>query len=107
MSTLPRCSSFDQMQEAAGCLRVLAHPVRLQMVELLLDHRLSVGELAEITNTPQNVTSEHLKRLQTHGLVGRERDGRRVICFVVEPGLRSIIQCIQARYSPPAKRPEN
>jgi DNA-binding transcriptional ArsR family regulator len=91
------------MQEAAGCLRVLAHPVRLQMVELLLDHRLSVGELAEITSTPQNVASEHLKRLRTHGLVSMERDGRRVICFVVEPGLRSIIQCIQARYSPPSR----
>lgn len=89
------------MQAAAGCLKVIAHPVRLQIIELLLDHRLCVGEIAELTDTPQNVTSEHLKRLREHGLIAMEREGRSVRCWVIEPGMRSIIQCIQARYTSP------
>ncbi|MFG0245490.1 MAG: ArsR/SmtB family transcription factor [Phycisphaerales bacterium JB052] len=93
---------IEHLREAAQCLKVISHPVRLQMIEMLLDHRLSVGEVAEATNTPQNVTSEHLKRLREHGLIAMERDGRRVICWVIEPGMRSIIQCVQARYRMPA-----
>jgi DNA-binding transcriptional ArsR family regulator len=89
------------MQQAATCLKIIAHPVRLQIIEMLLDHRLSVGEIAGLTSTPQNVTSEHLKRLREHGLITMERDGRHVMCWVIEPGMRSIIQCIQARYSVP------
>ncbi len=93
--------SFQQLQQAAACLKVIAHPVRLQIIEMLLDERLIVGEIAERTDTPQNVVSEHLKRLREHGLIEMERDGRRVFCWVIEPGMRSIIQCVQARYSAP------
>lgn len=89
------------MQQAAACLKVISHPIRLQIIEMLLDHRMNVGQIAELTVTPQNVTSEHLKRLREHGLIAMERDGRQVICWVIEPGMRSIIQCIQARYSVP------
>lgn len=107
MNTVPQITPLAHMEQAAGCLKVIAHPVRLQMIEVLLDHRLSVGELAKITNTPQNVASEHLKRLKDHQLISMERDGRYVYCRVVEPGMRSIIQCIQARYtSPPTPNPK-
>ena len=101
MNTLFSCTPIEHLQQAASCLKVIAHPVRLQMIELLLDHRRSVGEIAEITQTPQNVTSEHLKRLRLHGLISMERDGRYVYCRVIEPGMRSIIQCVQARYTAP------
>ena len=33
--------------QAAECLKTLAHPVRLRMVQMLLYGRYSVGELAE------------------------------------------------------------
>lgn len=90
---------IEHMKEAAACLKVIANPVRLQIVELLLDHRLRVNDIADLTDTPQNVVSEHLKRLREHGLVSMEREGRCVYCRVIEPGMRSIIQCVQARYA--------
>lgn len=102
MSRPVNITPIEKMEQAAGCLKVIAHPVRLQLIEVLLDHRLQVGELAAITNTPQNVTSEHLKRLREHGLISMEREGRNVFCRVIEPGLRSIMQCVQARYTAPA-----
>ncbi len=98
-------TSVEHMEQAASCLKVIAHPVRLQLIEVLLDHRMSVGELAKLTDTPQNVTSEHLKRLKDHHLISMERDGRYVYCRVIEPGMRSIIQCIQARYTSPLPPP--
>ena len=101
MSDSIQITPIQHMAQAASCLKVIANPVRLQMIEILLDNRFSVGELAELTATPQNVVSEHLKRLREHGLIAMERDGRRVICWVIEPGMRSIIQCVQARYTAP------
>jgi len=86
------------MQNAAQCLKAIAHPARLQMIEILLDQEMSVGELAEATSTPHNVASEHLSRMKNHGLLSSFRDGRNTIYRIEEPGLRSIIQCVQARY---------
>ena len=102
MPRIDALTPIEHLREAAQCLKVIAPPVRLQIVEMLLDNRMNVGETAQATNTPQNVTSEHLKRLREHGLIAMERDGRRMICWVIEPGMRSIIQCIQARYRMPA-----
>ncbi len=52
--------TVDDFVQAAECLKALAHPVRLRMVQLLLHGRYSVGELAEDCSVPQNVASEHL-----------------------------------------------
>lgn len=98
MPQIPTHTSLDSMTHAAECLKAIAHPVRLLMIELLLDHRMTVGELAIICNTPQNVASEHLLKLKDRGLLKVEREGRNAYYTIAEPGLRSIIQCIQARF---------
>ena len=50
--------------QAAECLKTLAHPVRLRIVQLLLHGRYTVGELAEDCGVPDNVASEHLRLMQ-------------------------------------------
>ncbi len=84
--------------QAAECLKVLAHPVRLRMVQLLLDGRYTVGELAADCEIPDNVASEHLRLLQHCGLFASQRDGRRVYYEVAEPHLREIMNCVERRF---------
>ena len=84
--------------QAAECLKTLAHPVRLRMVQLLLHSRYTVGELAEDCNVPDNVASEHLRLMQRCGLLTSERDGRRVYYQVAEPHLQNIMDCIESRF---------
>lgn len=86
------------LTEAAECLKTIAHPARLRMLQLLLDGQYTVGELAEDCEVPDNVASEHLRLMQRVGLLGSERDGRRVYYFVAEPHLRKILDCIEARF---------
>ncbi|ANE45771.1 TrmB family transcriptional regulator [Paenibacillus swuensis] len=50
-------------------LTALAEPNRLQIVELLRDEPLSVGEIAERLNLRQPQASKHLKVLMEAGLV--------------------------------------
>jgi len=84
--------------EAAECLRALAHPVRLRMVQLLLDGQYTVGELAEDCGIPDNVASENLRFMQRCGFLASRRDGRRVYYRVAEPHLKNIMACVEARF---------
>ena len=86
------------LQEAAECLKILAHPVRLRMVQLLLKGRYTVGELAEDSKVPDNVASEHLRLMQRCGFFTSQREGRKVYYEVAEPHLENIMACIESRF---------
>lgn len=90
--------SDESLEHAAECLRTLSHPVRLRMVDLLLNGTYTVGELAERCGVQQHVASEHLRLMQHCRLLDRERDGRRTYYRVVETGLASIMECIYNRF---------
>lgn len=92
--------SVQDFAEAAECLRTLAHPVRLRIVQLLLHGRYTVGEIAEDCGVPDNVTSEHLRLLQRCGFLESERDGRFVYYQVAEPHLKQLMACIEGRFLP-------
>ena len=86
--------------QAAECLRILAHPVRLRIVQLLLHGRYTVGELAEDCGVPDNVASEHLRLMQRCGFFTSEREGRKVFYQVAEPHLQDIMNCVESRFLP-------
>ncbi|MBU0507199.1 metalloregulator ArsR/SmtB family transcription factor, partial [bacterium] len=81
----------------------IAHPVRLKMVQLLLNDQFTVGELAEECSVPQNVASEHLKLLERCGLFCHERKGNKVFYQVTEPMLESFMSCIENKFDPPSQ----
>lgn len=86
------------LEEAAACLRTLAHAHRLRMVQMLLQKQYTVGELAEACNIPSHMASEHLRLMQRCGFLKAEKEGRCVYYNVVEPHLQSILQCIEKRF---------
>jgi ArsR family transcriptional regulator, zinc-responsive transcriptional repressor len=86
------------LEEAADCLRTLAHPVRLRMVQMMLHGEYTVGELAEACEIPSHMASEHLRLMQHCGFLARRREGRRTYYQVVEPCLESVMQCIKGRF---------
>ena len=88
--------------EAAECLKILAHPVRLRIVQLLLHGRYTVGQIAEDCGIPDNVASDHLRLMQRCGFFTSEREGRRVYYQVAEPHLENIMSCIESRFLPHA-----
>ena len=95
--TKPRGSVRD-FADAAECLKTLAHPVRLRMVQLLLHGRYTVGEIAEDCEIHDNVASENLRLLQRCGFLVSEREGRKVFYQIAEPQLAGLMNCIEGRY---------
>jgi DNA-binding transcriptional ArsR family regulator len=84
--------------QAAECLKALAHPARLRIVQLLLHDRYTVGELAADCEVPNNVASEHLRLMQRCGFLSSQREGRRVYYQIAEPHLGNIMACIESRF---------
>lgn len=97
-------SSLKVLGQAAECLRVLAHPHRLRMIQMLLAGDFTVGELAAACELPNAMASEHLRLMQRCGLLTSEKEGRKVFYRVAEPHLKNIMQCIEDRFDPGLSR---
>jgi len=89
---------LDALSQAAECLRVLAHPHRLRMVQMLLMGRYSVGELAAACELPTPMASEHLRLMQRCGFLTSQKEGRHVYYSIAEPHLKDIMKCIESRF---------
>lgn len=94
----PRLISLESLAQAAECLRTLAHPHRLRIVQMLLGGRYTVGELADACGIPSHMASEHLRLMQRCGFLDVEKDGRCVYYSVAEPHLGRIMACIEDRF---------
>jgi DNA-binding transcriptional ArsR family regulator len=89
---------MDNLEIAAECLRTIAHPCRLRMIEILLKEERPVGELAELCEIPSHMASEHLRILKDRGLLKNRREGRKIFYTVAEPMLEMIINCVGKKF---------
>ncbi|MCL4222242.1 MAG: winged helix-turn-helix domain-containing protein [Phycisphaerales bacterium] len=105
---LPTPLSPQAAEQAATCLRTIAHPERLRIIELLLDERRrSVTEIAETLAIAQPAVSTHLRIMRDRGLIRPEREGRTVFYRVAEAHLCDVMLCVRTRFtcvSPVRKR---
>jgi ArsR family transcriptional regulator, zinc-responsive transcriptional repressor len=85
----------DALDEAAGCLKVMAHPERLRIVDILLQGEFTVGEIARLCGLPHHQACGHLRLLEGHGLLTRERRGRAVYYRVGHPRLPALMECVR------------
>lgn len=103
-STKLRLTDLDALGQAAECLRTLAHPHRLRMVQMLLQGEYTVGELAGACDLPSPMASEHLRLMQRCGFLTSEKVGRKVYYRVAEPHLKNILKCVEDRFGVAAAR---
>ena len=89
---------LDALEQAAECLKTLAHPHRLRIVEMLLRDRYTVGELAEACGIPSHMASEHLRLMQRCGFLTHDKEGRKAYYRIVEMHLTNIMACIESRF---------
>lgn len=87
------------LAQAAECLKLLAHPMRLKLLMLLESNRLTVGALAEACELRDNVTSEHLRLMLRCGFLSVEKEGQKTFYQISEPHVFSILQCIKSRFA--------
>lgn len=96
---------LSDLEQAAECLRVLAHPHRLRMLQMLLRGKFTVGELADACGIPSHMASEHLRLMQRCDFLEGKRQGRRIYYEVTEPHLQDILRCIESRFGKKSQPP--
>jgi DNA-binding transcriptional ArsR family regulator len=85
------------MQQTAARFALLGDPTRLHLLSLLLEHdSYSVGELAAAAGISVANASQHLRRLEAGGVLGRRRIGNNVIYRVVESSIEQLCAIVCA-----------
>jgi len=69
----------------AEFFRVLGHPVRVRILELLREHERSVGDLQAALEIDSSGTSQHLGALRKQGLIEGRKQGTSVFYRVKDP----------------------
>ena len=83
------------IDRAARVIRVLGHPLRLRILELLEAGERNVTDLQDELLATQAVISQQLGILRAEGIVAPRRDGPRVFYRIVEPKVSRILECIR------------
>lgn len=72
--------------------RVLGHPARIKILELLRDGEMSVGELQAALMLDSSGTSQHLAALKRHGLLDSRRERTSVYYRVHDPRMFQLLE---------------
>jgi len=91
---LPRQPSEAQL--LAKYFRAFGDPTRLQMLELLRERELTVGELVEQVGSSQPRVSAHLACLRWCGFVRARRHGRAVFYRLADERVGALIDLARA-----------
>lgn len=83
------------LERASRVIRVVGHPLRLRLLELLEGGERNVTELVQASGVGQAMVSQQLKILRAEGVVGDRRDGARVFYRITEPKVTKILDCIR------------
>lgn len=77
--------------------KALSHPIRLQMVDVLLDDECCVTDVVNALGISQSTSSQHLSILKNSGIVYPEKHGTKT-CYKVNNGLvKEIISILKPK----------
>lgn len=85
---------YKMLEDAAQCLKVMAHPARLRAVKVLMQGDFAVHQLARLCDLKPHQMCEHLRLMQRHGLLASTRHGQAVYYKIASPRLCGLIECI-------------
>jgi len=82
--TATRQLSREALTLVAGRFRVLAEPMRLELLQILGRGERTVSSLAEAARTTGPNVSKHLRVLEEAGFVRRRQLGNSVVCALAD-----------------------
>jgi DNA-binding transcriptional ArsR family regulator len=86
---------LEKLEKAADCMRIMSHPVRLRIVDILMQGQFPVNQIADFCALPPNQTTEHLRKLKGFGLLDSVRRGRIVYYQIADSKLPDLLNCIR------------
>jgi DNA-binding transcriptional ArsR family regulator len=81
-------------EHAAEVLKAVAHPVRLQIVELLENKEMCVGDIVTALGGKQAITSQQLNMMKDKGVLNCRRNGTKVYYRIENKNVIKLLDCI-------------
>jgi len=85
-------------ESVAEVLKAVAHPVRLQIVELLEHKEMCVGDIVDAIGGKQAITSQQLNMMKDKGVLRCRRDGTKVFYRVENKDVIKLLHCVYDHY---------
>ncbi len=79
-------------------LKVIAHPIRIKILEDLTEGVKCVSDFEEVLDISQPNVSQHLKLLRSHLIVDYFVDGRLKCYFLKEPLIPDLLELLKKEY---------
>lgn len=74
----------EVVEMVAARFRILGDPLRIRILQTLLDGEKNVTEIVSAVGSTQPNVSKHLRILQDAGIVGRRQEGNSVYCSIAD-----------------------
>lgn len=85
-------------EHVAEILKAVAHPVRLQIIELLETKEMCVGDIVTTLGVKQSVTSQQLNMMKDKGVLNCRRDGVKVYYRIENKDVIKLLYCVYDHY---------
>jgi DNA-binding transcriptional ArsR family regulator len=86
----------EKLQSAINMLKVISHPIRLAIVDLLTENdRMTILEVQEALNLEQAIASQHITLMEDKGVLKSEKVGRNKFVSLRFPKMKNIVNCLE------------
>lgn len=91
-------NDFNVYEKQAETLKVIAHPVRLCIINGLLDKgECNVSHMQECLNIPQSTVSQHLQKLKAAGIIEGKRSGLEIKYKICDNDIADMIKALMKK----------
>ena len=81
--------------KSSEILKAVAHPARMEIIDRLQRNGCNVSLIQKNLALPQSTISQHLKILESAGILSAQRNGTKV-CYKIEiPEIRRIVRMLK------------
>lgn len=87
--------NVEELENAAGMLKAIAHPMRIAILSMLEDgSKLTVSQIYSKLEIEQSAASHHLGILKDKGILSSKRDGKNTNYFIKNQNLNALLNCL-------------
>jgi len=86
---------YNQVEELAGLLKSMSHPIRLKILCLLQDQELSVSEIRETVKTTGANITQHLNILRNQNIITYRKEANFIYNRISDKRILTLIQTMR------------
>lgn len=85
----------SDIAQAANCLKAMSHPLRLKILCVLGNDKVSVQDIVDQVGTTQSNISQHLGILRGKGILSCKKDANRVYYYIDDERTLQLIKLMK------------